>query len=75
MYKQINRTITFLVTRAPYAVPTLVCRGAHSTLNLKLKKGHNSKTTVFRVVPLVMQLHLVMMSKYSKFGVDTLSTY
>ena len=49
--------------------------GYHSTLKFKLKKGHNSKTTAFRVMPLVLQLHLVMMSKYSQFGVDTLNTF
>ena len=36
-----------------------------------VEKGHNSKATciAFRVMPLVLQLHLVMMSKYSKFSV------
>ena len=34
-----------------------------------IKKGHNSKIISFRVISLVMKLHLVMMSKYSKFGV------
>ena len=29
----------------------------------------------FRVMPLVLQLLLVMMSKYSKFGVDTFNTF
>ena len=42
--------------------------------NLKLKKGHNSKTTAFRVMLLVLHLHLVMMSN-SMFGADTLSTF
>ena len=36
-----------------------------------VKKGHNSKTIAFRDMTLVLQLNLVMMSKYSKFGVDT----
>ena len=54
---------------------TLICRGAIILLKIYVKKGHNSKTTALRVMPLVLQLHLVMMSKYSKFGVDTLSTF
>ena len=59
------------LTRAPHAVPMLVCWGGHhSTSKFNLKKGHNSKTTAFRVMPLVLQLHFVTMSKYSKFGVD-----
>ena len=36
---------------------------------------HNSKTIAFRVMSLVLQLHLVMMSKYSKFGDDTFNTF
>ena len=27
---------------------------------INLKKGHNSKTTAFRVMPFVLRLHLVM---------------
>ena len=61
-------------TRAPHTVPTLACQGHHS-LKFKLIKGQNSKITAFRFMPLVLQLNLVMMSKYSKFGVDTLSTF
>ena len=50
--------------------------GHHSTYKfISLKRGHNSKTTAFRVMRLVLQLHRVMMSKYSKFGIDTLSTF
>ena len=50
-------------------------RRHHSTLKFKLKKGHNSKTRAFRVMILVLQMHLVMMSKYPKFGADTLSSF
>ena len=32
--------------------------------NFKVNKGHNFKTTAFRVMPLILTLHLVMMSKY-----------
>ena len=39
-----------------------------------LKKGHNSKNIAFKVIPLALQLHLAIMSKYSKFDVDTLNT-
>ena len=48
-------------------------RDHHSTLNIRLK-GHNSKNIAFRVMLLVLHLKLVMMSKYSKFGVDTFNT-
>ena len=44
-------------------------------LKILVKKGHNSKTIDVRVMPLVFQLHLVMMSKYSKFGVDNCKTF
>ena len=37
--------------------------------------GHNSKNIAFRVMSLVLQLHLVMMSKYFKFGVDTFDNF
>ena len=43
--------------------------------HLSVKKWHNSKTTAFRVKPLFLPLHLVMMSKYSKFGSDTSSIF
>ena len=56
-------------------VQMLVCHRHHATKKIKLEKGHNSKTTAFRVIPFVLQLHLVMISKYSKFGVDILSTF
>ena len=72
--EQIKRA-TERKTRAPHAVPKLVCRGPSFYLKIKLKKGHNSKSTAFRVMPCVPQLHLVMISKHSKFGVDTLSTF
>ena len=40
-----------------------------------VKNWHNSKAIDFRVMPLVLQLHLVIMSKYSNFGVDTFNTF
>ena len=45
-------------------------------VSMLIYQGHNSKTTTFRFMSLVLQLHLVMMSKYmySKLGVDTLSS-
>ena len=48
-------------TRAPHAVPTLVCQGIILLKNLK--KGCNLETTAFRVM-----LHLIMMRKYFKFS-------
>ena len=33
--------------------------------------AHNSKTIAFRVMSLVLQLRLVMVSMYSMFGADT----
>ena len=50
---------------------------ARLSLYLKylVKKGHNSKTVAFRVMPLVLQLHLVMMNKYSKFDVEIFNTF
>ena len=50
-------------------MPTLVCHGSLFYLKFLVKKGHNSKNIAFRVKPLALQLCLVM-SKYSKFGVD-----
>ena len=40
-----------------------------------VKKGHNSKNTTFIIRPLVWQLHLAMMSKFSKIGVYTFITF
>ena len=62
------------ITKEPYVLPTLVCQGPLFYLKVKVKKGHNSKTTAFRVMPLVLQQHLVMITKYSKFNV-TLNTF
>ena len=39
-----------------------------------IKKGHNLQKIAFRVMPLVLQLHL-MMGTYSKFGVDIFSIF
>ena len=51
----------------------LICQGS-SFLNFLGKKGHNSKIITFGVMLPVLQLHLVMISKYSKFG-DTFNTF
>ena len=40
-----------------------------------VKKGHNSKTIAFRVMSLVLQLHLVIICKYSKFDIDSFNTF
>ena len=56
-------------------VRMLVCQGPSFYLKFLVKKGHNSKTMAFRFMPLALQLHLVIMSKYSKFGVDTFNTF
>ena len=58
-----------------HAVPTLVCRGPSFYLKFLAKKGHNSKSIAFRVIPLVLQMHLVMMSKFSKFGFDNFYSF
>ena len=50
----------------------LVCQGSLFFLKFLVKKGHNSKNIAFRVMSLVLQLHLV---KMSKFGVDTFNTF
>ena len=60
--RQINHN---LKTRAPHAVPTL----------LLVKKRGITDNLAFRVMPLVLQLHLVMMIKYSIFGIDTFNTF
>ena len=70
-----NQMGSVLNTRALHAVPMLVCKGPSFYLKIYVKKGHNSKTLAFRFIPLVLQLHLVMMSKYSKFGVDTINNF
>ena len=62
-------------SRALHAVPTLVCQRPSFYLKCLVKKGHNSKNIVYWVMPLVFQLHLVMMSRYSKFGVNTFNTF
>ena len=60
--------------RPPHVVPTFVCQGPSFYLKIQVKKGHNSKNITLRVMPLNLQLHLVMISKYSKFTVDTFSS-
>ena len=52
----------YSVTRV---VPMLICQWTSFYLKTYVKKGDNSKTIVFRV----------MISKYSKFGVDTFNTF
>ena len=49
-------------------------RGHHS-LNFLVERDITPKNIAFRVMSLVLQLHLVMMSKYFKFGVDTFNTF
>ena len=44
----------------------------HHLLKFLVKKRQNSKTIAFRVIPLALEPHLVMISKYSKYGVDNL---
>ena len=73
--KKISERKSERTTKAPHAVPILVCQGPSFYLQFLVKKGHNSTNIAFRVMPLPLQLHLVMMSKYTKFGVDTFSTF
>ena len=49
--------------------------GAIILLKYLVKKRHNSKIIAFRVMLLVLQLHLVMMSNYSKFVVDIFNIF
>ena len=49
--------------------------GAIIYLKVFVKKGHYSKNIANRVMSIVMQMHVVMMSKYSKFGVHTFNTF
>ena len=44
-------------------------------LNFLVKKGYNFKHLAFKVMPLVLQLHLVKIIKYSKFDIDTINTF
>ena len=65
-----------MITRALHAIPILVCQEPSFYLNVLVKKGHNSKSITFGVMPLALQLlHLVMMSMYSKCGSDTFNTF
>ena len=73
--KPLNWGTNLKQTRAQHVVSMLVCQGLSFSLKYLLKKRYNSKTTAFRVMPLVLQLHLVIMSKYSMFGVDTFNTF
>ena len=58
----------YFAVRAPHAVLMPVCQGSYNVPILLVKKGHNAKNIHFRVMPLA--LYLVMMSRYSNFGVD-----
>ena len=49
--------------------------GATILFKYLVKKGHNSKTLAFRVMPLVLQQHIVMMSKNSKFSTNIFNTF
>ena len=62
------------ITRALNVVPTLVSQGSSFYLKYLV---NNSKNLAFRVMhdDHVLQLHLIMMSKYFKFGVDAFSTF
>ena len=42
---------------------------------IKKAKGYNSKNITFLVMPIVLQLHNVMMIKYTKFGIDAFNTF
>ena len=54
----------------------LICQGPSFYLKLLVKKGHNSKNIAFRVMLLVLQQHLVMMSKYFQgWWSDTFNTF
>ena len=54
-------------------VPMLICQGP--IIVHKVEKWHNSNNIAFRLMSLVLQLYLVMMSKYPKFGVDIFNTF
>ena len=63
----------YLINKSTAYVNNACLSGAN--LKFLVKKRHNSKPIAFRVMPLVPQLHLVMMSKYPKFGVHTFNTF
>ena len=68
--------LQFHISNKSTACSTNTClSGTIILLIYFVKKGHNSKTTAFRVMPFVLQLHLVMMSLCSKFDVDTFNTF
>ena len=62
-------------TRAQHAEPTLISPEPSFYLKFLVKKRNNSKTIAFKAMSLVLQLQLDMMSKYSKFSVDTFTTF
>ena len=73
--KQLRNEWYKIKTRALHAVSTLICYGPSFFIKSLVKIGHNSRNIAFIVIPLVLQLHLVMLSKYSKFGFDTFNTF
>ena len=70
-------TVTIIVNtkQASHAVTKLDFQGPSFYLTFLVTKGHNFKTIASRVMSLALKLHLVMMSKYFKFAVDTISTF
>ena len=72
VYTKLPHFCAMTKTRAPHAVPTLFCRKPSFHLKFLVKKGLSSKNIAFRVMSLVLQLHLVMVTK---FGVDTFNSF
>ena len=70
-----NRKIYIIKNKSCTCYTVLIYQGLSFYLKMLHKKGHNSKDIAFRVMPLVLQLDIIMMRKYSKFGVDTFNTF
>ena len=77
IYKMMRMLMTVIKQRMSHAVPMLICHSPSLYLKFLVKKGHYSKTIAFRVIllPIVLQLQLVMMSKYSMLSADTFKTF
>ena len=83
-YISINR-INWIIVYLYYAVaPTIPPTREQCSTNaplsgvitqLKIKKGRNSKTIALQSQAPCAATAFVMMSRYSKFGVDTLNTF